>query len=80
MIQDGDPNVKSDAISMVSVGDGLTSSEKKVSVYEGLLQEIEAEVRGHIRFQQQLKLHIETVEQRLEYVESEYDKLNKENA
>ena len=49
------------------------------STYENLVQELESEVRGHIRFQQQLKLHIETVEQKLELVESENEQLTSQN-
>lgn len=34
--------------------------------YEKLIQKLEADVRGHIRVEQQLKLHIESVSQQLE--------------
>ena len=40
---------------------------------------MEAEVRGHIRFQQQLKLHIETVESRVDQLESENIELKESN-
>lgn len=45
----------------------ITSSFRNdtASVYEGLVQKLEAEVRGHFRFQQQLKLHIEIIEEKL---------------
>ena len=36
-------------------------------------------MRGHIRFQQQLKLHIETVEQRVDQLESENIELKEAN-
>ena len=44
-------------------------------MYEKLIQDLEADVRKHIRIQQQLKLHIESVEDRLEELESENDGL-----
>ena len=48
-------------------------------IYETMLQELEAEVRGHIRFQQQLKLHIETVENKVDQLESENAELTQVN-
>jgi hypothetical protein len=47
-------------------------------VYEELIQGLEAEVRKHIRIEQQLKLHIETVEGRLDELEAENEKLANE--
>ena len=44
-----------------------------------MLEELEGEVRGHIRFQQQLKLHIETVEQKLELNERDNEHLTHQN-
>ncbi len=34
--------------------------------YEKVIQKLEADVRTHIRVQQQLKLHIETLSQKIE--------------
>ena len=47
-------------------------------VYEKLIQDLEADVRKHIRVQQQLKLHIESVEDRVEELEMENDCLLKQ--
>ena len=44
-------------------------------MYEKLIQDLEADVRKHIRIQQQLKLHIEGVEDRVEELENENDSL-----
>ena len=44
-------------------------------VYEKLIQDLEADVRKHIRVQQQLKLHIESVEDRVEELEIENESL-----
>ena len=39
------------------------------SVYEKMIQDLEADVRKHIRIQQQLKLHIESMEDEMELME-----------
>lgn len=44
-------------------------------MYEKLIQDLEADVRKHIRIQQQLKLHIEGVEDRVEELEIENEQL-----
>ena len=44
-------------------------------VYEEMIQVLEGDVRKHIRIEQQLKLHIETVEGRLDELEAENEKL-----
>ena len=41
------------------------------TVYEELIQNLEQEVRKHIRIEQKLKLHIESVEQKVEELEKE---------
>ena len=38
--------------------------------YEKVIQKLEADVRNHIRVEQQLKLHIETVHNKLEELEA----------
>lgn len=40
-------------------------------LYEAIIQELEGDIRKHIRIQQQLKLHIESVEDRVEELEFE---------
>ena len=44
-------------------------------VYEEIIQGLEADVRKHIRMEHQLKLHIETVEDRVEELERELEKI-----
>ena len=39
-------------------------------IYETLIQKLEADVRSHIRVQQQLKLHVENVEERYHCLET----------
>lgn len=38
-------------------------------VYETIIQELEADIRKHIRLEQQLKLHIEQIEEVCEQLE-----------
>ena len=42
------------------------SADEPPSDYEQMLQKYEAEVRNHIKIEQQLKLHIECVQDKLE--------------
>lgn len=42
-------------------------------VYEEIMRSLEADVRKHIRIEHQLKLHIESVEDRVEELEREAD-------
>lgn len=44
-------------------------------VYEEIIQGLEADVRKHIRIEHQLKLHIESVEDRIEELERDAAKL-----
>lgn len=52
-----------------------TSRDGPPKEYEEIIQGLEADVRKHIRIEQQLKLHIETVEGRLDELEAENEKL-----
>ena len=52
-----------------------TSRDGPPKVYEEIIQGLEADVRKHIRIEQQLKLHIETVEGRIDELEAENEKL-----
>lgn len=48
----------------------ITSNREEPSkVYEEIIQTLEAEVRKHIRIEQQLKLHIESTEYRVDELE-----------
>ena len=63
-------------------GDSVTQ-KSEVSMeppkdYESMLQKLEAEVRNHIRVEQQLKLHIETMQGKMEEYETQLNNhLNK---
>ena len=48
-------------------------------VYEEIIQQLEADVRKHIRIEHQLKLHIESVEDRVEELERDLEKLQKKH-
>jgi hypothetical protein len=48
-------------------------------VYEEIIQKLEGEVRKHIRIEQQLKLHIDSMENRIEELENENEKIDSEN-
>ena len=54
---------------------GLSSTFKSIDLppkeYEQQLQQYEAEVRNHIKVEQQLKLHIEVLNERIEEFEKE---------
>ena len=58
---------------------GLSSTFKSIDLppkeYELQLQQYEAEVRNHIKIEQQLKLHIEVLNERIEEVEKEKDEI-----
>ena len=47
-------------------------------IYEELIQQLEADVRKHIRIEHQLKLHIESVEDRVEELERDMEKYEKD--
>ena len=58
---------------------GLSSTFKSIDLppkeYEQQLQQYEAEVRNHIKVEQQLKLHIEVLNERIEEFEKEKDQM-----
>jgi predicted RNase H-like nuclease (RuvC/YqgF family) len=43
-------------------------------IYEEIIQKLEADIRKHIRIEHQLKLHIESTEDRIEELEREQEK------
>lgn len=43
-------------------------------MYEEIIQELEGDIRKHIRMEHQLKLHIESVEDRIEELERDMEK------
>ena len=45
--------------------------------YEQMIQKLEGDVRNHIRIEQQLKLHIESIQNKLEELERQKDGPNK---
>jgi len=44
-------------------------------IYEEVMQQLEADVRKHIRIEHQLKLHIESVEDRVEELEKDCEEM-----
>lgn len=64
---------------MSQISSSHREGKDTASTYENMLQELESEIRGHIRFQQQLKLHIETVELKVEQLEAENEHLTSQN-
>jgi hypothetical protein len=58
---------------------GLSSTFKSIDLppkeYEQQLQQYEAEVRNHIKVEQQLKLHIEVLNERIEEFDKEKEEL-----
>lgn len=57
-------------------GDGEDASNSLQSQYEQQLQKYEAEVRNHIKIEQQLKLHIECVQDKLDDTEKIVKKIS----
>ena len=53
---------------------GSSVAESCPPVYEEIIQQLEADVRKHIRIEHQLKLHIESVEDRVEELERDLAK------
>jgi hypothetical protein len=45
--------------------------------YEEVIQKFEGDIRKHIRIEQQMKLHSESLQQKIEDKEKEIDKINK---
>ena len=43
-------------------------------IYEEIIQKLEADIRKHIRIEHQLKLHIESTEDRIEELERDQEK------
>lgn len=61
---------KDDKVTILNdTGKSFPSDYEPPKEYEGLIQKLEADVRTHIRVEQQLKLHIETVHNKLEELE-----------
>ena len=55
----------------------FTSIEGPPKVYEEIMRQLEADIRKHIRIEHQLKLHIESVEDRVEELEREQEENEK---
>jgi len=56
-----------------------SKKENECSDYEGMLQKLEAEVRQHIRIEQQLKLYVESTQAKLDELEKTYDPVKNES-
>ena len=50
---------------------GGVSQQSCPKIYEEIIQKLEADIRKHIRIEHQLKLHIESTEDRIEELERE---------
>ena len=59
----------------ISDTESMRSMDEPPKDYEAMLQKYEAEVRNHIKIEQQLKLHIECVQDKLD--DSEKDRIRK---
>ena len=62
---------------MTSERSHFTSIEGPPKVYEDIMRQLEADIRKHIRIEHQLKLHIESVEDRVEELEREQEENQK---
>mmetsp|Transcript_21574 Transcript_21574/g.33222 ORF Transcript_21574/g.33222 Transcript_21574/m.33222 type:complete len:171 (+) Transcript_21574:42-554(+) len=58
----------------MSIDSSSDTRESCPRVYEEIIQQLEADIRKHIRIEHQLKLHIESVEDRVEELERDLDK------
>ena len=63
-----------DLIAVENDSESVLSCQGAPSEYEQMLQKYEAEVRNHIKIEQQLKLHIECVQDKLEDQEKQLKK------
>lgn len=61
--------------SLASSRTGTNRYDPCPKVYEEMIQGLEADIRKHIRIEHQLKLHIESLEDRIEELERDLDKL-----
>jgi hypothetical protein len=52
-------------------------SAETLKDYEEVIQKFEGDIRKHIRIEQQMKLHSESLQQKIEDKEKEIDKINK---
>ena len=80
--QDGDPAKKKSGKDggLVSDTESMRSMDEPPKDYESMLQKYEAEVSNHIKIEQQLKLHIECVQDKLEDCEKAREVLKREKA
>ena len=59
-------NINTEGDEPADESESVVSGDEAPSEYESMLQKYEAEVRNHIKIEQQLKLHIECVQDKLE--------------
>eukprot|EP00347_Sterkiella_histriomuscorum_P023839 403333209 len=64
----------------ISDTESMRSMDEPPKDYEAMLQKYEAEVRNHIKIEQQLKLHIECVQDKLDDSEKAREKMKKEKS
>ena len=69
------PGIKEDPTESFIPFSERTSMTHPPSLYEELIQKYEGDIRNHIRIEQQMKLHSDSVINKLEDKEKQYDKL-----
>ena len=69
------PGIKEDVTESFIPFSERTSMTHPPSMYEELIQKYEGDIRNHIRIEQQMKLHSDSVINKLEDKEKQYDKL-----
>ena len=68
------PGIKDDATESFIPFSQQTSMTHPPALYEELIQKYEGDIRNHIKIEQQMKLHSDSVLSKLEDKEKEYDK------
>ena len=63
---------------LIETGKSYPSDFEPPKEYEHIIQKLEADIRTHIRVEQQLKLHIETVHSKMEEMESKIREIDNE--
>ena len=76
------PTINNKGGDLINQQSSLSSTFKSLDLppkeYEQQLQQYEFEVRNHIKVEQQLKLHIEVLQDKIEEMEKERDQVKKE--
>jgi hypothetical protein len=73
------PSIKRGESVQHQTSDSIVSMVSCPSHYEVIIQNYESDIRKHIRVQQQLKLHIEQMEDACDNLEAGHDRMQVEN-